>query len=109
MDSKANLSVSAQNSIKSNEAIKGYSLKKGKLKKWIYDHRQTQPNVAKKLGLPVVEFKRMLQERELFNRDQLSKLIELLGAAEAFNVIYFPSVQERRKIYREVFGKGGQG
>lgn len=108
MDSKANLSLSAQNSIKSSEKVKGYSLKKGRLKKWIYDHKQTQPYVAKKLGLPVVEFKRMLQERELFNREQLSRLITLLGATEAFNVIYFPSVEEKRKVYRQVFGKGGQ-
>ena len=60
----------------------GYSLKKWCLKQWIYSHGYTQPYVARRLGVSAEEFKRKLRE----------------------HVLYFPTLEMRRRIYKEVFG-----
>ena len=83
----------------------GYSLKKKKLKQWIYRNRLTQPYVARKMRMSVVEFKENLKDNKLFNRGQLKHLIYLMGARNAFRVIHFYSNRQRRKVYQQVFGK----
>ena len=83
----------------------GYPLNKYALKKWIYDNDHTQPYVANKMDLPPDEFKRKLREREKFNREQIERLVYLMGAEAAFNVLWFPSNRKRKKIWWEVFGK----
>lgn len=107
MNSKTDTCKSQANSIENMNGIlaEGYSLKKYRLKCWIYDNEYTQPFVARTMGIDPIEFKRMLREREKFSREQLWKLIKLMGAEEAFNVLYFPSKRRRRKIWWEVFGK----
>ena len=85
---------------------KGYSLKKRCLKRWIYVHGYTQSFIARKLGISVEEFKRKLREHEKFNEYQITKLVALMKARAAFRVLYFPSIQIRRRIYQEVFGSG---
>lgn len=87
------------------QAASGYSLKRKKMKRWIYEHNHTQPYVAGKMNMTKEEFKRKLRERELFNKEQLRSLIYLVGAREAFDIIYFPTIEEKRKVYREAFGK----
>ncbi len=100
MDSKQNSSRLAESY---SNGIKGFSLKKGKLKKWIYEHDYTQSYIALKLSLTAAEFKRKLRAKELFDREQIEALIKLMGANEAYRVIYFPSARERRKIYNRIF------
>lgn len=106
MDSKANLFVSDKNLVEriAYALIDGYPLKKKQLKRWIYDLDYTQSYVARKLGLTPIEFKRKLQEKEKFNREQITKLVYLMGAEEAFKVIYFPTVQMREEVRQKVFG-----
>jgi hypothetical protein len=87
-----------------NTYPKGYSLKKYKLKEWIYDNGYTQPFVAKRLGLSPKEFKRKLRDHEKFHREQIKNLVYLMGAEFAFNVLYFPSKRTRKKIWWCVFG-----
>ena len=82
----------------------GYSLKKWCLKQWIYSHGYTQPYVARRLGVSAEEFKRKLREHEKFNEYQISCLVELMKAKAAFQVLYFPTLEMRRRIYKEVFG-----
>ena len=65
-----------------------YSLKK--YKRWIVTHGYTQTFVAKKLGLDILEFKRKLDERESFTKEQIYALIDLVGLREAYHIIYFP-------------------
>ena len=84
-----------------------YSLKREKMKRWIYEHNRTQPFVARKLNMTKEEFKRKLREREPFNKEQIRSLIYLVGAKDAFSIIYFPTIEEKQKVYRQVFGKGG--
>lgn len=86
------------------EIEQGYSLKKRQLKRWIYEHNYTQPYIADKLGLTAEEFKRKLREKEWFNKAQISALIYLLGAKSAFEIIYFPTLDERKRVYRQAFG-----
>ena len=107
MTSKVDICKSQTSSIENMNSVlaEGYSLKKYRLKKWIYDNGYTQPFVARKMGIEPIEFKRMLRERMKFSREQLWKLIKLMGAEEAFKVLYFPSKRRRRKIWWEVFGK----
>lgn len=90
-----------------NNYALGYSLKKGKLKKWIYENNYTMPYVAKRLGLTKNELKRKLSEHETFNKTQIKTLIFLVGANNAVEIIYFPSLNLKNEIIRYVFGKGG--
>lgn len=85
------------------EQVNGYSLKKQKLKQWIYEHKLTQPYIAKKLGLTTEEFKRKLTNREMFTENQIRTLTHLMGAKAAFQVIYFPDAKFRLKVYKKVF------
>lgn len=81
----------------------GYSLKKRKLQQWIYRNHLTQPYFARRLGVEPEEFKAMIKSKELFNREQITKLVRFMGARAAFNVIYFPTIKQRRKVYKIVF------
>lgn len=107
MASKQSISLSETNCINAVEKFStdGYSLKKYKLKKWIYDNDHTQPYVAKAMGLAPDEFKRKLREREKFDKEQIKSLVYLMGAEAAFNVLFFPSNRKRKKIWWEAFGQ----
>lgn len=83
--------------------IKGYSLKKNQLKRWIYEHNHTQTFVAQKLHMSLQELKDKLNNRELFNEQQIRNLVYLLGAKNAFKVIYFPTLDEKRRVYKITF------
>ena len=61
--------------------------------------------MARKLNMPVVDFKQTLKEKGTFNAEQIKALVRLMGAWEAFKVLYFSSKRKRRKVYWEVFGR----
>lgn len=88
------------------EKQNGYSLKKHLLKKWIYANGKTQPYVAKKLGITKAELQRMLNEHEPFNEKQIRILVHLVKAKEAINIIYFPTLKEKRRVWQMTFGRG---
>lgn len=87
------------------ENQKGYSLKKRKLKDWIYDHGKTQPFVAARLGITKAELQKKLNEHELFDKSQIRSLVHLVGAEAAINIIYFPTIKEKRTVWRKTFGR----
>ena len=91
------------------ENQKGYSFKKRKLKDWIYDNGKTQPYMARKLGITKPELQRKLNEHELFNQDQIRSLVYLVGAKAAINIIYFPTIKEKRRVWRKTFGRNKEG
>lgn len=97
-----NISESEADSIKTPPD--GYSLKKYRLKKWIYENGHTQPYVARRMNVEPDEFKRKLREREKFGKWQIWGLIKLMHAEEAFYVVYFPSKRKRRQVWKAVFG-----
>lgn len=84
---------------------KEYSLKKRKLKNWIYDNGKTQPYVARKLGITKSELQLKLNEHEPFTEQQIRSLVYLVGADEAINIIYFSSLKEKRRVWRKTFGQ----
>lgn len=100
MDSRQNIFKSGTNCV---DGIQGYSLKKQSLKKWIYENKLTQPYVARRMNLAPEVFKERLTARTLFNRAELRELIRLMGAMEAFKVIYFPILEDRLRVFNEVF------
>ena len=61
--------------------------------------------MARKLNMPVETFKQTLKEKGTFNAEQIKALVRLMGAWEAFRVLYFSSKRKRRKVYWEVFGR----
>lgn len=83
----------------------GYPLKECLLKKWIYAHHFTLTEIAEILDLPTDEFKKKLCTREKFDRFEIRELVYLMGAKDAFNVIYFPTKGIRKKVWNDVFGK----
>lgn len=87
------------------ENQKGYSFKKRKLKDWIYDNGKTQPYMARKLGITKPELQRKLNNHELFNEEQIRSLVYLVGAKAAINIIYFPTIKEKRSVWRKTFGR----
>lgn len=84
---------------------KGYSLKNRKLRRWIYLHHRSLPYVARKMGLSKEELKRKLKEKECFHKDQICALIYLVGAKDAIEMIYFPTIIEKKEVKRKVFGE----
>ncbi len=88
---------------------KGYSLKKRKLKDWIYDHGKTQPYVARQLGITKPELQRKLNDHELFSEKQIRTLVHLVKAEAAIEIIYFPTLKEKYKVRKLTFGKKHRG
>lgn len=84
---------------------KGYSLKKRQLKDWIYDNGKTQPYMARKLGIMKEELQRKLNEHEPFNEQQIRSLVHLVGAEAAIDIIYFPTLKEKRRVWQLTFGR----
>lgn len=87
-----------------NHVANGYSLKKQKLKKWVYENNRSQPYVAQVMGMNEKDFKKKLNNRELFTERELRKFIYLVGAKDAFNIIYFPTLKQKQEVYQKVFG-----
>ena len=102
MDSQQSTYKSETNFI---DTAVGYSLKKRKLKDWIYDNNFTQPYVAKKLCITKAELQRKLNEHELFNEEQIRSIVRLVGAKAAIDIIYFPTIQEKHVVWQKTFGR----
>ena len=84
----------------------GYSLKYSSLKKCLWQKGINDINIlSRKLRMHVSILKRKLRKRELFNKEQISRLVYFIGAENAFEIIYFPTISMKRKVYCEVFGK----
>lgn len=81
----------------------GYPLKPFLLKKWVYAKRKTQAFVARKMNLTPEEFSRKLQAGEKFNQTEIRALVKLMGAKNAFNVIFFPTMEIKKMVWQEVF------
>lgn len=82
-----------------------YTLKKKRLKAWIYQNNYTLYDIAKLLHLSFEEMKEKLNKKIPFTKSQISTLVYFMGARDSFHIIYFPSLEQRKKIYEEVFGK----
>lgn len=82
----------------------GYSLKKGALFGWAVKNKCDFDVVSSRLGMGVRKMLYMLENRKLFNEHQIRGLVYLVGAREAIEIIYFPSIYEKRRVWNETFG-----
>ena len=81
----------------------GVTLKSRTLKSWIKKKGYTQAFVAELLGMSKRKFRRKLYRRQRFNQKEITALIFFMGARAAIRVIWFPSLQEKRRIQKYVW------
>ncbi len=83
----------------------GYSLRLNAFRVWQEKRGHSIQYIAKRAKLSQEEIERKLEQREIFDKETLTRLVYLMGAKDAFFVIYFPSFKFRRAVYFQVFGK----
>ena len=83
----------------------GYSLRINAFFAWLRRSGYTLEYIAERLETTPDDIVLRLRRREKFNERELRILIYLMGAKDAFFVIYFPSFRFRKYVYRCVFGK----
>jgi hypothetical protein len=79
------------------------TIKKREFKNWIYENGLTQTLAARELHIPLQEMKDKLTNREAFTEEQIRNLVYLMGAVDAFKVMYFPTLKDRLRVEQEVF------
>ncbi len=89
----------------SNCAKQGYSLRQNAFYIWQQKRGITMEYIAKRMQLSQEEIISKLENKELFDEKSLTKLIFLMGAKEAFFIIYFPSFEFRKYVYEQIFNK----
>ena len=82
--------------------IIGVSLKSRALKQWLERRGITQREMAQVLELPKREFRQKLYKHSKFDMRQTTKLIRLMGAMAAIEVIWFPTIEVKRRIKKYV-------
>lgn len=100
MDSKVSMSKSATNCI---EYPSGVTLKSRKLKYWIKQKGLTQSYVAHELQMSKRQLRNKLYWRKTFNQQEITQLVNLLGARIAIQVIWFPTLKEKKRVRRIVW------
>ena len=81
----------------------GLTLKSRVLKRWLKRKRFTQSFVATRLGMDKRKFRRKLYKHCRFNKSEIKAFVRLLGARASISVIWFPSLQEKRRIQKYVW------
>ncbi len=82
---------------------RGVTLKSRALNRWRKRKGYAQSYVAERLGMSIRKFGRKLYKRQRFNQSEITALIRLMGARAAIEVIWFPSLQEKRRIQKFVW------
>ena len=86
--------------------LKSYSLKYYALKMCLANRGIDDLIVISDLlHIRVSALKRKLRRHEKFNREQITKLVYFLGAENMIEIIFFPTIRMKQKVYWEVFGK----
>ena len=83
----------------------GYSLRINAFFAWLKRSGYSLKYIAERLETTPSDIVLRLKRREKFNEMGLRILIYILGAKDAFFVIYFPSFRFRKYVYRCVFGR----
>ena len=81
----------------------GVTLKRRTLKRLIKKRHLTQRRVAEQLGMSKKTFTRKLYKQRRFNQSEITALIHLFGVRAAFKFIWFPTLQEKRRIEKYVW------
>lgn len=81
----------------------GVTLKSRTLKRLLKKKHLTQRRVAERLGMNKQKFIWKLYKRCRFSQSEITALIRLIGARAAIKVIWFPTLQEKRRIQKYVW------
>lgn len=104
MDLNQNTLNLAESYIERKEKL-GYALVKTKIDDWLSQKGVGYGYLASKLHMKRQTLSYMLSNNILFNKWQLKKIINELGARKAFTVIRFASEQQKQEVYWNAFGK----
>lgn len=103
MASKASTSKSAK--YFTDYSRRGLTLKSKAIKDWLKRKGYAQSYFAKRLGMSKDIFRRKLYKRQQFNQNEITALIHLMGARAAIKAIWFPNLEEKRRIQDYVWEK----
>ncbi len=102
MNSEVNL-YKLEHSFIKQAPKQGYSLRIKALNSWKEKEEYTSEDIAKILNMTVCRFEYKLRKHRIFNKEQITDLIYFMGANSAFFVMYFPTFEERVRVYEEFF------
>lgn len=99
MDFKANTFLSE---ISCTDYSDGLSLNFRALRCWLHQKGITMGKLAKMLKMPRRKLRWKLYKRKKFSKKEITSLVYILGAWSAIRVLWFPSLQEKRRIRDEL-------
>ncbi len=82
-----------------------YSVRKNAFLAWCHKNGKSLEEMEKELLMSNGELGRKLEHREKLSKEQITQLVYVMGATDAFFVIHYPSFKFRQKVYRQVFGR----
>lgn len=95
MDSKASMSKSA---ILCIDYSSGLSLNRRALQCWLERKNMRMGRLAKLLKIPPRKLRWKLYKNKKFSRKEITALIYVMGARQALRVLWFPTLEEKRRI-----------
>lgn len=98
MDSKASMSKSA---ILCIDYSSGLSLNRRALQCWLERKNMRMGRLAKLLKIPSHKLRWKLYKHKTFGKKEITTLIYFMGARQALRVLWFPTIEEKRRI-REI-------
>ena len=98
MASKASISKSAMPCI---DYSSGLSLNRRALQGWLKQKNMRMGRLAKLLKIPPRRLRWKLYKHRTFGKKEITTLIYLIGARQALRVLWFPTIEEKRRI-REI-------
>lgn len=81
----------------------GYSIKKGKLEKWLKEHGFSLNDLAQRLGISEREMEERLDDWDYWNAEEIEKIVDFFGATWALKILHL-SPQERKRLQKKVYG-----
>lgn len=81
----------------------GISLKSRALKVWLQRKGYSQAFIARLLCMSKHKFRSKLYWRQTFSQSEITALIRLMGARAAIKVIWFPTLEEKKRIEKYVW------
>jgi predicted transcriptional regulator len=82
----------------------GYSIKKGKLEKWLKEHGFSLNDLAQRLGISEREMEERLDDWDYWNAEEIEKIVDFVGARWVLKILHL-SPQERKRLQKKVYGR----
>lgn len=76
----------------------GLTLKSRVFRQWLKRRGIAQSEMAKILGMNKRTFRKKLYKRRKFSFDEITALVYFMGARAAIRVMWFPTIEEKRRV-----------